>query len=180
LDPTGEYQPDRAAVAAKAAIGLWALWDTDYTDILFESVADLYDPEAGFYEGLYENGNGFIPLQSANNNGIILAALLYKVQGPILQQVNKATQYWETAYAGTDLRDNKCHPRLMEEVVPCCACENPTQLDPVIPLDEFLYCRPVPTGGETAATECRPEKHNLPTPKPRKVLGNACPTPASE
>ncbi len=180
LDPTGEYQPDRAAIAAKAAIGLWALWETEYTDILFESVADLYDPEAGFYEGLYENGNGFIPLQSSNNNGIILAALLYKVEGPILQQVNEATQYWETAYSGTDLRDNKCHPRMMEEVVPCCACENPTQLDPVIPLDEFRYCRPVPTNGETAATDCRPEEHNLPAPTPRKVLGNVCPKPGSE
>jgi len=178
LDPTGEYQPDRAAIAAKAAVGLWALWDTDYTDLLFESVADLYDPEAGFYEGLYENGNGYIPLQTANNNGIILAALLYKVQGPILQQINTSAQFWDTAYAGTGLRDNKCHPRLMEEVVPCCACENPTQLDPVIPLEEFLYCRAVPTTGETAATECQPEKHNLAPPTPRKVLASSCPIPA--
>ncbi|WP_252729600.1 DUF3131 domain-containing protein [Pacificibacter marinus] len=177
LDPTGEYQPDRAAIAAKAAVGLWALWDTDYTDLLFESVADLYDPEAGFYEGLYENGNGYIPLQTANNNGIILAALLYKVQGPILQQINTSAQFWDTAYAGTGLRDNKCHPRLMEEVVPCCACENPTQLDPVIPLEEFLYCRAVPTTGETAATECQPEKHNLAPPTPRKVLASSCPIP---
>jgi hypothetical protein len=178
LDPTGEYQPDRAAIAAKAAVGLWALWDTDYTDLLFESVADLYDPEAGFYEGLYENGNGYIPLQTANNNGIILAALLYKVQGPILQQISTSAQYWDTAYSGTDLRDNKCHPRLMEEVVPCCACENQTQLDPVIPLEEFLYCRAVPTTGETAATECQPEKHNLAPPTPRKVLANSCPISA--
>ena len=57
-------------------------------------------PIAGFYEGLYENGNGFIPLQTANNNGIILAALLYKVQGPILQQVNTNTQVWDTALCG--------------------------------------------------------------------------------
>ncbi|WP_417270977.1 DUF3131 domain-containing protein [Celeribacter sp.] len=180
LDPTGEYQPDRAAVAAKAAVGLWALWDTDYTDLLFESVADLYDPEMGFYEGLYENGNGYIPLQTANNNGIILAALLYKVQGPILQQVNTSAQYWDTAYAGTDLRDNKCHPRMMEEVVPCCACDNPVQLPPVIPAEEFLYCRPVLTDGETAATECQPEKHNLAPPSPRKVLGNSCQKPEGQ
>ncbi|MEF3049208.1 DUF3131 domain-containing protein [Pseudotabrizicola sp. L79] len=177
LDPTGEYQPDRAAIAAKAAVGLWALWETDYTDLLFESVADLYDPEMGFYEGLYENGNGYIPLQTANNNGIILAALLYKVQGPILQQVSTNAQYWDTANAGTDLRDNKCHPRMMEKVVPCCACDNPARLDPVIPLEEFLYCRPVPTDGETAATDCRTELHNLAPPEPRKVLATSCPKP---
>ncbi|MHA6327063.1 DUF3131 domain-containing protein [Roseivivax sp. CAU 1753] len=178
LDPTGEYQPDRAAIAAKAAIGMWALWDTDYTDLLFESVADLYEPDLGFYEGLYENGNGFIPLQTANNNGIIMAALLYKVQGPILQQVSTNTQFWNTSFAGTDLRDNKCHPRLMEEVVNCCNCEG-VDIPPVIPLDEFLYCRPVPTAGETAATNCSTVKHNLPAPKPHRVLPKSCVAPAS-
>lgn len=174
LDPTGEYQPDRAAIAAKAAIGMWALWETDYTDLLFESVADLYDPELGFYEGLYENGNGFIPLQTANNNGIILAALLYKVQGPILQQVSTAAQVWATAHAGTGLRDNKCHPRLMEEVVNCCACDAANQIPPVIPLEEYRYCEPVPTAGETAATNCQTKPHNLQLPTPRKVPPQSC------
>ncbi len=179
LDPTGEYQPDRSAIAAKAAVGLWALWDTDYTDLLFESVADLYEPGLGFYEGLYENGNGYIPLQSANNNGIILASLLYKVQGPILQQVSTNTQHWDVAYSGTDLRAQKCHPNPMVEVVPCCACENPTQLAPVIPVEEFLYCRPVLTGGEIAATDCRPQEHNLEPPQVRQVLPKSCPVPAA-
>lgn len=177
LDPTGEYQPDRAAVAAKAAIGMWALWDTDYTDLLFESVADLYEPDVGFYEGLYENGNGFIPLQSANNNGIILAALLYKVQGPILQQVNSNRQVWQTAFADTDIRANKCHPNQMVEIVPCCGCDNPIQLAPVIPVEEFLYCRPILTSGEIAATDCRPELHNLEPPKLRQIQPANCPIP---
>ncbi|WP_376873935.1 DUF3131 domain-containing protein [Albirhodobacter sp. R86504] len=178
LDPTGEYQPDRAAIAAKAAVGLWALWDTDYTDLLFDSVADLSEPDLGFYEGLYENGNGYIPLQTANNNGIILAALLYKVQGPILQQVNTNTQVWDTAFAGTDIRANKCHPNMMEVEVPCCACENPTQIPPVIPVTEFIYCRPVVGDGEIGATECSPEKHNLAPPEPRMVLPKSCPAPS--
>ena len=177
LDPTGAYQPDRAAVAAKAAIGLWALWDTEYTDLLFESVADLSDPELGFYEGLYENGNGYIPVQSANNNGIILAGLLYKAQGPILQKLNTNTQHWDIAFNGTDIRANKCHPNKMIKEVPCCACQNPTRLDPVIPVEEFLYCRPILTAGETAATDCRPNKHNLAPPKVRKVLPKACEAP---
>ncbi len=179
LDPTGDYQPDRAAIAAKAAIGLWALWDTDYTDLLFETVADLSLPDKGFYEGLYENGNGFIPLQTANNNGIILAALLYKVQGPILQHVNSNTQIWDTAFAGTDIRGNKCHPNRMEEVVPCCACANPTRIAPVIPAEEFRYCRPVLTGGEIAAMDCSLEEHNLPLPTPKQVLPQSCPIPSS-
>lgn len=177
LTPTGDYEPDRAAVAAKAAIGMWALWETSYTDLLFETVADLSDPERGFYEGLYENGNGYIPLQTANNNGVILAALLYKVNGPILQSLNDNVQVWETAFAGTDIRENKCHPNAMVEIVPCCACDNPTQIEPVIPVEEFLYCRPVLTNGEISATDCQPELHNLAPPKPRQVLQSSCVAP---
>jgi hypothetical protein len=180
LDPTGEYQPDRSAIAAKAAIGMWALWDTDYTDLLFESVADLSEPDLGFYEGLYENGNGYIPLQSSNNNGIILAALLYKVQGPILKKANNHTQTWDMAYNGTDIRANKCHPNKMVKEVPCCACENPTQIPPVIPVEEFLYCRPVLTGGEIGATECQPQEHKMSAPKVRMVLPKSCPIPTTD
>lgn len=180
LDPTGEYQPDRAAVSAKAAIGLWALWQTDYTDLLFESVADLYEPELGFYEGIYENGNGYIPLQTANNNGVFLAALLYKVQGPILQQVSTGPQVWQTAYAGTDLRDNKCQPKEVEKPVACCACGVVDDAGPALVLDKFQYCRPVIGDGQVAAVESGLEKHNLPPPvMPAKSLPQACAIPES-
>lgn len=180
LDPTGQYQPDRAAIAAKAAIGMWALWDTDYTDLLFESVADLYEPGEGFYEGLYENGNGFIPLQSSNNNGIILAALLYKVQGPILNRANNNTQTWDRSFAGTDIRGNKCHPNPTVEEVACCACDNPPEIAPVIPVEEFLYCQPVLTGGEIGATKCSTTEHNLAPPTVRQVLPRSCPIPGQK
>lgn len=180
LDPTGEYQPDRSAIAAKAAVGMWALWDTDYTDLLFESVADLSEPDKGFYEGLYENGNGFIPLQSANNNGIILAALLYKVQGPILKKENNNVQTWDMKFNGTDIRDNKCHPNKLIKEVACCNCANPRKIDPVIPVEEFIYCRPVLTGGEIGATECSTTEHNLAPPKVRNVLPQSCAIPAAD
>ncbi len=179
LDPSGEYQPDRAAIAAKAAVGLWALWDTPYTDLLFEAVADLSDPDSGFYEGLYENGNGFIPLQTANNNGVILASLLYKVQGPILQQVNTNTQQWHVKFAGTDLRDNKCHPNQMQEEISCCNCADLDEIEPVIPASEFTYCKPILTEDGIAATECSTEAHNLAPPKPLKVLPKSCRKPGN-
>jgi hypothetical protein len=175
LDPTGAYQPDRAAVSAKAAVGLWALWDTPYTDLLFETVADLSVPDRGFYEGLYENGNGFIPLQTANNNGVILAALLYKVQGPILQHVNQNTQVWDTAFVGTDIRANKCHPNPAVEEIPCCACANRNTVRPVIPVEEFLYCRPVMAEDEVAATACSTQEHKLEPLQVRQVLPQSCP-----
>lgn len=104
VTPRGDYAPEHAAVATKAAFGLWALWDTDYTDILYEAVIELFNPERGFYEGLYEGGNGHIEIQTANNNGILLAALLHKVQGRILTASNAKSEVWFTQYRDRDLR----------------------------------------------------------------------------
>ncbi len=104
VTPRGDYAPEHAAIATKAAFGLWALWETYYTDILYEAVIELYDPERGFYEGLYEGGNGFIEIQTANNNGILLASLLHKVQGKILTASNATSEVWFTQFRDRDLR----------------------------------------------------------------------------
>lgn len=104
VTPRGDYAPEHAAVATKAAFGMWALWDTPYTDILYEAVIELFDPERGFYEGLYEGGNGHIKIQTANNNGILLAALLHKVQGRILTASNATSEVWFTRFRDRDLR----------------------------------------------------------------------------
>lgn len=85
ITDTGEAHPEFAAVALKGAFGLWVLWNTPYTDRLFEHVRGAFDPAQGFYEGLLENGGGRIETFTANNNGIILETLLYKVQGAVLR-----------------------------------------------------------------------------------------------
>ncbi|MBT9383023.1 DUF3131 domain-containing protein [Pseudooceanicola sp. CBS1P-1] len=182
LDPSGVYQPDRAAIASKAAIGMWALWDVPYTDLLMQAVGDLYDPGKGFYEGLYENGNGYIPLRTANNNGIILAALLYKVEGPILQHLNDNTKWWDMAYSDpySDTRPNKCLPQPMVQQLSCCNCSNLPQPEPAVKLEDFEYCRPIETdNGMIAATDCHPETSLFEKPQPRMVLPSTCPAPWS-
>lgn len=110
VTPRGDFSPDHAAIASKAAMGLWALWDTDYTDTLFEAVIELYDPENGMYEGLYERGQGKIEIFTANNNGIILAALLHKVQGTILTPYTGETEVWYTAFRDQDIRERRKYP----------------------------------------------------------------------
>ena len=110
VTPRGDYSPDHAAVAAKAAMGLWSLWDTPYTDELFEAIVELYDPENGMYEGLYEGGQGKIEIYTANNNGIILASLLHKVQGKILTPYLGETEVWYTAFREQDARERKNLP----------------------------------------------------------------------
>jgi hypothetical protein len=110
VTPRGDYVPDHAAVAAKAALGLWALWDTEYTDVLYDAIIELYDSETGMYEGLYERGQGRVSIFTANNNGIILTSLLHKVQGTILTPYTGDTEVWYTAYRDQDIRRVRHYP----------------------------------------------------------------------
>jgi hypothetical protein len=95
-----QHAPQFAAIALKGAFGIWAVWDMPYSQTLLDAVGHLYDPEKGYYEGLYENGSGPINIFTANNNGIILECLLYKAQGKILK-FGSPTQpsLWDRAVA---------------------------------------------------------------------------------
>jgi len=189
LSPKEEYFPDRAAVAIKGALGMWALWHTAYTDKLFDAVAELYVPDSGFYEGLYENGSGFIELHTANNNGIILEALLYKVQGPILQQKNASsdTQAWFKGTMLEEQRELRCLPSQPLKIE--CARRRsscaPEETQATLKLDEYLYCEPVQPEKwfpgcallhkEPAARNCQvedPKQVKLPSPPP--TPGSLC------
>ncbi|MEL6616647.1 MAG: DUF3131 domain-containing protein, partial [Bacteroidota bacterium] len=107
ITESGKYVPEFAAVAVKGAFGLWALWDTPYTDLLLDAVGTLYDPEKGFYEGLYEDGRGPIEAFTANNNGITLATLLYKTEGPLVKP-GDVTGPWLRRMNDEFAGDSKC------------------------------------------------------------------------
>ena len=95
ITDTGRYVPEFAAVSLKAALGMWVLWKSDYTDKLFEAIARESNPAKGFHEGLLENGKGPIRAFTANNNGIMLETLLYKAQGKILRWGNARDTLWD-------------------------------------------------------------------------------------
>ncbi|HYY16614.1 MAG TPA: DUF3131 domain-containing protein [Gammaproteobacteria bacterium] len=105
----GTYVPQFAAVALKGALGLWAIWRTEYTDLLFATIVGLYDPQRGYYEGLYENGTGVIKAFTANNNGIMLETLLYKVQGKLLRFSDRQS-LWDKAIADQYTGAAQCFP----------------------------------------------------------------------
>lgn len=109
ITESGKYVPQYASIALKGAVGLWALWDTPYTDLLFDAIADLYHPDKGFYEGKFENGSGFINTFTANNNGIIMALLLYKEQGKLLKFGN-VQSHWEKVLADEFVGQGRCLP----------------------------------------------------------------------
>ncbi|MFY8000089.1 MAG: DUF3131 domain-containing protein, partial [Candidatus Kapaibacteriota bacterium] len=82
----GRYVPQFSAVALKGALGLWALWETKYTDALFQYIKNAFDPQKGFFEGILERkGNEPIRAFTMNNNGIMLETLLYKMQGKLVR-----------------------------------------------------------------------------------------------
>ncbi len=83
IDVSGAAVPGAAAVATKAAVAMWVLWPDAYSDLLFRTVIPGRDPARGFYEGFFEAG-GTLKAFTANNNGIILEALLFKVRGPLI------------------------------------------------------------------------------------------------
>ena len=60
---------------------------------------------------VFENGSGPIEVFTANNNGILLAALLYKAQGKILTPPREpGAEVWFTAMRDGDLRERRNLP----------------------------------------------------------------------
>lgn len=146
VTPRGDYSPEKAAVATKAAIGIWALWDTEYSGLLFDAVAELYDPEKGLYEGLYENGDGPILIHTANNNGITLAALLYKKQGKILTPSLDNSEAWFTSYRQMETRKTRCLPDPPKQKACSVQCNNQCDINSAnysLPIEQYKMCKPV-------------------------------------
>lgn len=97
----GQYVPQFAAVSLKAALGMWVLWKSDYTDRLFEEIGKQAEPGKGFMEGILESGKGPIRAFTANNNGIMLETLLFKAQGKLLKWGGASGSLWDRSFAGT-------------------------------------------------------------------------------
>lgn len=112
ISEVGEYLPQYSAVAVKGAMGIWALWDTEYTDLVFDHISNLYDREKGFYEGMFENGTGLINTFTSNNNGITLEILLYKQEGKLLTYLdNPPVSLWDKALESPFGYEGQCLPR---------------------------------------------------------------------
>ena len=85
ITDTGENYNHLRFLSAKAAIGWHVLYDTEYTNKLFDFVVENLESEDGWYNGYYETLQEPNEALTANNNGIILESLLYKQVGkPLL------------------------------------------------------------------------------------------------
>jgi hypothetical protein len=78
-------QPQSSLVSTRAAFGLWALWNTDYTTSLMTVVEPLHVKERGWFEGRLEQTGGAEELLTSTTNAVVLEALLYKERGPLFE-----------------------------------------------------------------------------------------------
>jgi hypothetical protein len=84
ITDTGVDHDKLKSISTKAAFSLATLYPNEpYTAVLLDAVASAYDPDKGWYSGVYEAGLGYNKIFTANTNGIILEAILYKAFGPL-------------------------------------------------------------------------------------------------
>lgn len=72
-------------ISVKAALSMAMLFpDDEYSKALTSAVQHAYDPERGWYSGIYENGAGYNTAITANTNGMIMSSFLFKKFGAIM------------------------------------------------------------------------------------------------
>lgn len=81
ITDTRQKRNDLRFLSAKAAIGWHVLYNTPYTQKLFDFVQTNLKADAGWYNGFYEASKKPNRSLTANNNGVILESLLYKKVG---------------------------------------------------------------------------------------------------
>ncbi|CAH0535177.1 hypothetical protein VST7929_02838 [Vibrio stylophorae] len=80
----GQSLPELRTFSTKAAFGWYALYDTEYSALLFDEAKPLFDEEKGWYAGRYEENGEINRALTANTNGIVLESLAYIATGPML------------------------------------------------------------------------------------------------
>jgi len=109
LSESGEYLPDLALVSTKAVFGMWALWQTPYTDRLMESVKSLHSTDKGWFEGRYELSGAYDRSLTASTNALVLESILYRSGGKIFGKPRSSSHY-EILLEDVFKWPNRCFP----------------------------------------------------------------------
>jgi len=88
VDQHGVDYDQYKTVSTKAAIGISYIMNDDYSKKLFNYIKTNYDPDKGFYAGIYEKRAGRNKALSLNTNAVVLEAMLSSKMGP-LQELHK-------------------------------------------------------------------------------------------
>ncbi|GAB6140437.1 hypothetical protein JCM14076_11660 [Methylosoma difficile] len=84
ITDTGLDMDKLKSVSTKAALSMALLYPQDeYSAVLEDTISSAYDPERGWYSGIYEKGLGYNDIITSNTNGVILSAMLFKKYGSL-------------------------------------------------------------------------------------------------
>lgn len=113
------------STSTKAAISMAILFPDDpYSHVMMQSISSAYDPEGGWYSGVYESGGGYNDVTTANTNGVIMSGLLYKKYGPLFNHCGSCAKKLDIR---SDLlalhRKNRSEDRLQSPVDSVSDCE---------------------------------------------------------
>lgn len=81
----GTRMDSKRVLSTKAAFGWDALYGTDYTAKLVAAVQDLAVADRGWMEGRYEADGSPDTSITANTNAMVLDAIAYRLDGPLMQ-----------------------------------------------------------------------------------------------
>lgn len=84
LAEDGSEHDTLRTVSTKAVFGWDALYRSDYTAQLMDHIAAARDPDGGWNSGIYEIDGRTNAVATANTNGIILEAIQYRANGPLV------------------------------------------------------------------------------------------------
>ena len=121
ITDTGKDMDKLKSISTKAALSLVFLKpDEEYSSVLYDAVSSAYDPERGWYSGIYEKGLGYNDAITANTNGVILGGILYKMLGPLSQLCRKCEKgiFLTKEIVDQPQHKGKCLPGQLE----CKAC----------------------------------------------------------
>ncbi|MET2898242.1 DUF3131 domain-containing protein [Vibrio rotiferianus] len=85
ISDDGKDQSHLKTLSTKAAFGWYALYESEYTDLLIAEASQLYSDDKGWYSGRYESDGRVNKAITANTNGIVLESLAYIENGPLLK-----------------------------------------------------------------------------------------------
>jgi hypothetical protein len=105
LTDEGESVPQVRTASTAVAFALNALFpEQDYTRQFKETVAELFHPQQGYYEGIYEETGEPATAHSGSTNSLILQSLLYEATNrqPLIRPETAFNSPWWQAVAAGD------------------------------------------------------------------------------
>lgn len=85
ITESGEDASEFKSLSTKAVFGWHALYENDYTQKMMDAIDEAYDPEGGWYSGIYEKSGEINKILTANTNGIILETLAFRQDGQLMR-----------------------------------------------------------------------------------------------